>query len=122
MPLYGFQPQFGPMILNHRKRHTIRPRRKRPTRPGDTLYLYTGLRTKNCKFISEETCEAVDPIVIDPEEKMITLNGVQLIGPEKKEFIYRDGFDEQEDFFSFFTRYPDEVLEHDLECIYWILP
>ena len=41
------------------KRQTIRLCRKRPTKPGDTLYLYTGLRTKSCIKLGQVECKDV---------------------------------------------------------------
>lgn len=122
MPAYNFQTQFAPKIIDRTKWHTIRPVRKHPTKVGDILYLNTGMRTKNYKRISEEVCLAIDPVQIDPVERMIILDGISLIGPEKKAFIQHDGFDVVEEFYGFFTRYPADVLQNHLQVIYWILP
>lgn len=52
MPSLNFQKQFVALIESGAKRQTIRPVRKRtPIKVGDNLYLFTGLRTKNCKNI-----------------------------------------------------------------------
>ena len=40
MPAYNFQDRFADVVELGRKPHTIRPRRKHPTGPGQTLYLY----------------------------------------------------------------------------------
>jgi hypothetical protein len=119
MPLYGVQKQFVPMILDGSKPHTIRRRRKRPTKVGDVLYLYTGLRTKQCKFVLETTCTKIVPIVIYPNLGRVVLDGRMLPLDEVLKFAIKDGFANQMDFFKFFERYPTEVLEREMEVIYW---
>jgi hypothetical protein len=48
------------------KRQTIRAiGRRRHAHPGETLQLYTGMRTKQCRKIGEARCVSVDPIRID---------------------------------------------------------
>jgi hypothetical protein len=64
MPVYSFKERFVPFILNGSKPHTIRKRRKYPAKPGDTLYLYFGLRTKYSKKLREEKCLDVKTIYI----------------------------------------------------------
>lgn len=59
MPAYNFQPRFAPFVGSGEKPCTIRLPRKRPTVPGDRLYLYTGQRTKACRLLRVETCLAV---------------------------------------------------------------
>jgi len=44
--LYNFRERFAPFILSGKKTHTIRAVRIHPDKPGNILYLYTGLRTK----------------------------------------------------------------------------
>jgi hypothetical protein len=65
MALYNFQKRFIPMILNGKKRHTIRAKRKRPTKPGEVLHLYTGLRQKGAQLLMRVPCTRVEEIVID---------------------------------------------------------
>ena len=75
MGLYNFKDQFAPRIRiwaenpEHpdAKAHTIRLPRKggREDKPGDTMYLYTGLRTKAAARIIEPViCAKVESIVI----------------------------------------------------------
>lgn len=58
MPAYNFQGQFVPYIEDESKPHTVRADRKdgKVPNPGDTLYLYTGMRTKKCRKIGEAIC------------------------------------------------------------------
>ena len=62
MPLLGFKEQFAEKILDGTKKHTMRNPRKIPIQAGDTLYMYTGLRTKDCKHICNKTCVRVAKI------------------------------------------------------------
>lgn len=63
MPALSFQKQFGPKILDGSKTFTLRELRKdgRDPKTGQTLFLFTGQRTKQCKKIGEKLCRfAVD--------------------------------------------------------------
>lgn len=40
----------------HFKRNTIRRVRSKPIKPGDTLQLYTAMRTRYCRKLGEVTC------------------------------------------------------------------
>lgn len=64
MVAYSFQKQFAEPILSGQKLQTIRAPRKRHARPGETLQLFTGMRTRHCKKIAEKKCVAVLPVVI----------------------------------------------------------
>jgi hypothetical protein len=119
MPAYNFQPQFVQMIQDGSKHHTIRRRRKRPTKPGEMLKLYTGMRTKNCKLIMEVMCTSVVPVQVLRGTGII-LDGKLLSDVETVMFAARDGFPDVYDFFDFFDdHYSFEVLNKELEVIYW---
>ena len=62
--IYNFKERFAAAILSGAKRQTIWAMRKRPDRPGNTLHLYTGLRTKKAKLLMRATCVHVEPIHI----------------------------------------------------------
>ena len=115
MPAYNFRERFVPKILAGTKPHTIRKRRKHPTKVGDILWLYTGMRTKGCKLIAGALCVRVEPIVIWPLKRRIAGN----IDFSMTQLAYADGFEGIDDFFAFFARtYHDEVL-NDFEIIFW---
>lgn len=61
MPALNFQKQFAGAVERGEKRQTIRAPRKdgRDPKPGDTLYLYTGMRTKACRKLGEVVCSGV---------------------------------------------------------------
>lgn len=119
MPAYNFQARFVPLILDGSKPHTIRLRRKRRTREGDLLKLFTGQRTKQCFLIAETICMKVEPVKIYPYSKDITLNGKDLSTNEITEFALADGFSDVDKFFAFFSRYEIYNLLLFLEVIYW---
>lgn len=119
MPAYNFQKVFVPLIEDESKCNTIRKRRKTPTRAGDVLMLYTGMRTKNCRLVKNAMCVRIEPIVIYPALGRVVLDGRMLSLDDTLRFAIRDGFANQMDFFKFFERYPTDVLEHELEVIYW---
>ena len=119
MPALSFQKQFVSMIEDGTKHHTIRRKRKSPIKVGDALYLYTGMRTKQCRLIKDVHCSSVVPVVIYPNLGRVVLDGKMLTLDDVLWFAVRDGFANQMDFFKFFERYPAEVLEREMEVIYW---
>jgi ASC-1-like (ASCH) protein len=72
VPALSFKKEFVDAVKNGTKTQTIRATRKRPIKVGDTLYLYTGMRTKNCKKLKEVICKSVQDIFIN--EAGITLS------------------------------------------------
>jgi hypothetical protein len=123
MPAYNFQSQFVPKILDRSKPHTIRKCRKRPTRVGDRLYLYEGLRTKAARMIAISECVKVERIVIylsDYHKVMRVLGDdmISMTASEVESLALADGFDSTDDFFQFFKRYKAKVLI-GFEIIHW---
>lgn len=119
MPAYNFQGRFVEGILDGAKRQTIRRRRKRATRSGDVLQLYTGMRTKHCRLLRVADCTSVKPVAIMPFGFYVELNGMKLSDEELQAFVERDGFATKRDFFDFFRRYSLGALASGLEVIYW---
>ncbi len=116
MPAINFT-KFIDKILSGEKTQTIRLVRKNPIKVGDTLYLYSGLRTKNAKLLKKVRCKDVKKIKIIPDIKKIFIDGVYslLVYPN---FTYTDGFDTTNDFFDFFKKtYKENVF--DGVVIYW---
>lgn len=92
MGLYNFKPQFAPWILDGSKKHTIRPVRRNPDRPGNKVHLYTGLRTRARRRLLVAECAAVRPIRIDVFG--IEIDGERLTLDECNAMAYIDGFRE----------------------------
>lgn len=117
MPAYSFQERFADDILSGQKRHTIRRRRKRATRPGDRLYLYIGMRTKRCRLIGEAKCSGVESINIYPG-RLVIRDGRRMSKPDIDTLAKCDGFENTDEFFSFFEeRYG--LPTFDMELIHW---
>lgn len=87
MPSINFQPRFASLISAGKKRQTIRRQRKNPIKEGDTLYLFTGLRTNKCHKIKTVTCIGVDTVVINDAALDISRD----VGSKEK-FARADGF------------------------------
>ena len=122
MPAYNFQQRFVVPILRGEKPHTIRGRRKHPTKVGDELQLYIGMRTKACKLFAKARCTFIQPVVIYPwkgELWMVHPEHDVLCPVENLDELARaDGFEKTGDFFDFFKRYKRKYLD-DFEIIYW---
>ena len=105
MPALSFKKQFAEDVESGKKRQTIRARRKdcRNPQPGQTLYLYTGMRTKSCRKLGEAECLRVDPITI--EENYFVIVGVDdLSHYEIVELARKDGFKNARAFYDFFRK------------------
>ena len=107
MPLLNFKKQFVPKIESGEKTHTIRAYRKDGRNPhvGDTLYLYTGLRTKSARKLGEYKCVEVTPIYIDWWR--VVLGTSELDCVEIEALATADGFETQNEMFSFFNKTHD---------------
>ena len=118
MPAYNFQERFAAAVETGAKRQTIRrPRRRRLTRPGDTLYLYTGMRTQRCRRLLVTECRAVSPLQL--HHGWLTL-GDEILeeGDERVAAVAQaDGFASAEEFWAFFERLYGLPVE--LEIIEW---
>ncbi len=119
MPAYNFQKQFMAMILSGKKLHTIRMPRKRPTKIGDTIMMFVGMRTKQCFKFAETRCIKVTPILLDPfSQNIINRETDQfLTKKELSDLAKHDGFEHYGLMFQFFTRYKQSRLE--MEIIEW---
>ena len=82
MPIINFQKQFADDVRSGKKTQTIRAPRKYPIEVGDTLYLYTGLRTKSTEKLGEKVCTRVQSFDIEK-------NGLQCrLGPYVLHYLY----------------------------------
>jgi hypothetical protein len=111
MPAYSFQERFVPFVKDGSKPHTIRARRRSFAKPGDTLYLYYGMRTKHCTKLREEVCSKAKTIFIKKNGAVIIYDdrlddyqvdllrngkypkmGMKLSDFNKDQLAWRDGF------------------------------
>jgi hypothetical protein len=118
VPAYDFRERFAADVEAGWKRSTIRPKRKRrPTRPGDTLYLFTGQRTKHCRRLGEHVCRDVTPV--DIGHGWVRLGGQMLGGEQVEELARADGFADSLAFFAFFAEVYGLPLLGRMERIRW---
>lgn len=94
MPSLNFKGEFAKMVASGEKRQTIRALRKRPILlPGDTLHLFTGLRTKQSRRLIEPVvCIGTVPIVL--ARLFVTIDLVEHEWDDAlvDMLAYRDGF------------------------------
>lgn len=115
MPAYNFKARFADLVELGRKPHTIRQQRKNPTHPGDTLYLYTGMRTRACRLLRTEHCSAVIPIQIHKEG--IMLGGRCISHDQRESLAHHDGFPSWGHMRAFFdAEYGLPILGMELIC------
>lgn len=101
MPALNFLKQFVETVERGHDRQTIRAKRKHPIKRGDRLYLYTGMRTKDCRGLGEAICSEVEPIIIDGD--LVCLSGRCLKEKERDALARADGFSnyaEMEEWFN----------------------
>ena len=103
MPSLSFRKQFRQPIVEKRKMHTIRAKRKVAIKPGDTLYLFTGMRTVNCERIFVDyrgfvICTRVEDVEIGADKVLgaltpwIKVAGQLLDSSEREALAKADGF------------------------------
>lgn len=102
MPALNFKKEFARAVETGEKRQTVRAHRKdgRPhCKQGDTIKLYTGMRTKSCRLLAEATVLSIKPVRIEATE--MWLDGQRLhasifsrdqFDPTDNEFAQADGF------------------------------
>jgi hypothetical protein len=125
MGAYNFKDRFRPLIESGGKTHTIRGKRRHPDKPGNRLYLYTGLRTKRCRIIREVLCTQIEEIqILEPPSPdglvRVILGGVELDESEKQSLARRDGFACFDEMVSFW-RTPKNRIPFDGHVIHWRL-
>lgn len=97
MVAINFQPQFVPAIEAGTKTQTVR--RTARAKPGDTLQLYTGQRTKACRLIGTAKCLHVEPIRITDDAISV---GASVSRSDIEHIARIDGFDSIELMISWF--------------------
>ena len=102
--LLNFMKQFAPDVEAGRKLQTIRQHRKDGKRiqPGDTLKLYTGLRTRGARLLRISQAEQVSSVRILVNDRQLIIDGRQLDIAEKSAFARADGFSTFAEMASFF--------------------
>ena len=107
------------MVESGEKGQTIRKKRKYQTKPGMIAYLYTGMRTKNCRKLGTGMIRDVNDIKIVNDCRVV-IDGVVFTDQELFYALAKaDGFSSWEAFVWFFeTQYG---LPFEGEIIKWEL-
>lgn len=117
MGLYNFQKRFAERVASGEKRHTIRGKRAHADKPGNTVHLYTGLRTKTTRLLLKAQCSRVDEIEIDRLGR-IWINAEQLSQDEAEALAVADGFANYAEMLTFW----DGKLPFEGHVIHWRYP
>ena len=105
MPSISFKLQFADAVESGRKRQTIRAPRNRPIKVGDPVYLFTGMRTKQCRRLGVGTCTETHSIEIDYRLRWkVAVDGRSLGYGEAHAIAMADGFGFITDLVDFFER------------------
>lgn len=86
------------------KHFTVRFLRKNPLRKGESLQLYTGLRTKHARKLRDTVCKNIWELkIVNKKDKFLFyLDGKELPGNEIKDIGNRIGFNSTEDWVTYF--------------------
>lgn len=116
--LLGFKERFEAAILARRKRHTIRAKRKRRPRVGETCHCYVNLRQKSARLLGRWPCVKIQDIVIEKRGGYWTdvfIDGVALDRNECAAFAQSDGFENFEEMMKFW----EGRLPFEGDIIHW---
>ena len=94
MPALNFTKQFASIVEDGTKRQTIRARRRDgrpPCQHADTLFLYTGMRTKACRKLGEGIVVKIAPIDIKDDGRIV-VSGKYVGGMGRSNLAAADGF------------------------------
>lgn len=102
MPALNFT-MFVAKVRSGMKRQTIRAGNR--FHVGDTLYLFTGMRTKKCCRLGTEVCTAAIPIIMDdPDGVVVILDNDILLGEGLEYLALLDGFDSADRMLDWFGK------------------
>ncbi|MBR0693603.1 hypothetical protein [Bradyrhizobium lablabi] len=102
MVAYSFRRRFVDPIRSGAKRQTIRAvGKRRHARPGETVQLYSGMRTKQCIKIGDARCIYVQPMWIGVRNDSFSLRDIVI---DADAFARADGFTSISDMHAFWLR------------------
>ena len=117
MPSLNFRKQWAEDVALGKKRQTVRKYRAngRDPKPGDTLYMFTGMRTLVCRSIAKYECTDVRPIKMTDDG--IVLDDEDMTPENRDVFARLDGFTSWEEMREFFRKM--HGLPFEGLVIYW---
>ena len=121
MPALNFQTQFAAPILAGKKPFTLRAPRKdgRDPKSGQPLYLFTAMRTKQCKKFAEKPCRFAVTIKLYWENILIPGIGWLRTNREVELFSRLDGFENYAAFCAFHECAPG-MKSKPMRLIAWV--
>jgi hypothetical protein len=128
--LLGFKKIFAPGIVDGSKIFTIRKLRKITPKIGETIYMYSGLRTKHSKLITSDFkytgCQLVhlhitllnaDSMKVNISVADHDLDPRRYLSPlDKAAFVKHDGFRSLRDFAEYWMKNEAEPRATQLTC------
>lgn len=124
--LFNFKARFVPMVRHGQKRQTVRANRKDNRRPvpGDTVKLYSGLRTSSCHLLLEARCSECLGIRMSLDDGFgegaggeLFINGEPQGPTERAEFARADGFSSWAEMADWFRQ--NHGPEFEGFCVKW---
>jgi hypothetical protein len=97
MASFDFKARFVPLIRSNLKVQTIRSKKRCSV--GDTMHLFTGLRTKRCERIANVQCMLTDYVHLEPSGITFGNKGNH---PDCDGFAQLDGFRDFDDMLAWF--------------------
>jgi hypothetical protein len=93
--LLGFKRRFSAFVEDGSKPHTIRAKRKKRPRAGETCHCYVDPRQKTMRLLRRSPCIRVDDVellLLNNGTIQFSINGEKLCKDEARELAWRDGF------------------------------
>jgi hypothetical protein len=108
MVAFNFSPEFVDDIAARRKRQTLR--RSARARVGDTLQLYTGQRTKDCRKIVDDDPVCIRTAAVELREDALYFDGHRQASDSAESYAQFDGFKNYAEMREWFlNRYGGEI-------------
>jgi hypothetical protein len=122
--LLGFKERFAEPILLGTKVFTLRNKRKNQPKIGETLYMYYGLRSSQCRKITDKEklmgIQEVDITISRSAEKEVTIHisvdGRSLTHEEIDQFVQFDGFVDRADFADYWITSSHKPKKAPISC------
>lgn len=118
--VFNFQRQFADAVTAGRKLQTVRATRadNKVPRPGETVKLYTGLRTRLARLLNQGTVTECLPVRMDlGEPPSLTVGAEVLRGRDLRLFAESDGFESAAAMFEWFRG--THGFEFEGFCVKW---
>lgn len=101
MALLGFKKRFAGQVELRQKKQSIRPGAR--FKVGQWLQLYTGLRTKQARKLSDVDPRVVEVLPVVIADGFMLVDGQALDAAQRDAMAARDGFENWQEFQAFFA-------------------